>query len=202
MDTRRMLMQQLLANKQSGLTIDQLSSYLGISRNAVQQHVTSLERDGLITAVGMNATGGRPSRAYGLTESGYESFPRKYAMVAQSLLEAARETLGEEAVETLLMKMADDLAHSVRVRLPQAGGTERLETVVEIMNELGYDASPLPDGEGIAAVNCIYHKLAQQTRAICRYDVKLLSLLLDQEVQHTRCMADGAGQCVFKRMKQ
>jgi DeoR family suf operon transcriptional repressor len=202
MDTRRMLMQQLLANKESGLTIDELSSHLGISRNAVQQHVTSLERDGLVTTVGVNATGGRPSRAYGLTEKGYESFPRNYAMLAQSLLAAATETLGEDAVEKLLMKMADDLAQSVQARLSQPGGAERLETVIEVMNELGYDASPLPNKEGIAAVNCIYHKLAQQTRAICRYDTKLLSLLLDQAVQHTSCMADGDGQCVFKRMHQ
>ena len=193
-------MQQLLANKEAGLTIDELGNALGISRNAVQQHLTLLERDGLVTTIGMHSTGGRPSRSYGLTEAGYESFPRNYAMVAQGLLQTAQETLGEEAVEKLLMKMADDLAQSVETRLPQARDTERLQTVIDIMNELGYDASPLPNNEGIAAVNCIYHKLAQQTRAICRYDVRLLSLLLNQEVQHTSCMADGAGQCVFKRM--
>ena len=195
-------MQQLLTNKEAGLTIDELSNYLGINRNAVQQHITSLGRGGFVTTVGMNATGGRPSRAYGLTEQGYENFPRNYAMLAQSLLAAATETLGEEAVETLLMKMADDLAQSVHQRLQQGRGIERLKTVVEVMNELGYDASPLPYDEGIAAVNCVYHKLAQQTRAICRYDTKLLSLLLDKEVQHMSCMADGAGQCVFKRINQ
>lgn len=195
-DTRYQLMQSLLPHKEIGLTIDELSSTLEISRNAVQQHLTGLQRDGLISFITRRSTGGRPSRAYTLSEKGYETFPRNYALLAQTMLETARATLGEEAVEKLLMRMADELAQDLQPRL-SITRERRLAAVVEVMNELGYEATPLPDETGISAVNCIYHKLAQQTRAVCRYDVRLLSLMLGEGVDHTSCMADGRAQCVF-----
>lgn len=191
-------MQALLHHKEKGLAIDELSERLNISRNAVQQHVTGLERDGLITTLGQHSTGGRPSRTYGLSQKGYETFPRNYVMLAQAMLQTARDALGEEAVETLLMRMADELAEDLEPRVAQVEDSDRLGAVIEIMNELGYDATTLPNQEGISAVNCIYHKLAEQTRAICRYDVRLLSLLTGKSIDHTTCMADGDNQCVFK----
>jgi predicted ArsR family transcriptional regulator len=195
MNTRRTLLRALLAHKAEGLTIDELGARLNISRNAVQQHVTALERDGLIETGDTRATGGRPSRMYVLSGAGYESFARGYALLAQQVLETATATLGEEGVEGLLSRMAEDLAAKLRPRLQGLEGEERLEAVAELMNELGYEATP---GEGgISAVNCIYHKLARRNRAVCRYDVKLLSLLLGRSLEHTSCMADGANRCVF-----
>lgn len=195
MDTRRTLLRALLNHKAEGLTIDELSTRLNISRNAVQQHVTALERDGLIEIGGTRATGGRPSRTYVLSDAGYESFARGYALLAQQVLETATATLGEEALEGLLTRMAEDLAAKLRPRLQGLEGGERLAAVAELMNELGYEATP--SEKGIGAVNCIYHKLAKRNRAICRYDVKLLSLLLGHALEHTSCMADGANRCVF-----
>lgn len=196
--TRQQLMQALLHHKEAGLTIEELSASLGISRNAVQQHLTGLERDGLVGFLTQRNTGGRPSRAYTLSEKGYETFPRNYAMLAQTMLETAHATLGEEAVEKLLMRMADDLAEEMKPRLSRTTAGGRLEAVVEVMNELGYEATALPGGTGISAVNCIYHKLAEHTRAVCRYDVRLLSLMSGEGIDHTSCMADGQTQCVFR----
>lgn len=198
MDTRQTLLQTLLHHKEDGLTIDELSARLGISRTAVQQHVSALERDGLLRRLGRRSTGGRPSRAYALSEQGYEAFPRNYDLLAEAMLETASETLGEEAVEVLLSKMADELARTLRPRLQALEPQQRLAAVMQIMNDLGYDASQLEGEEGIAAVNCVYHKLAQRSRAICRYDVRLLSLLLERPIDHTSCMADGDNQCVFR----
>lgn len=198
MQTRQVLMQAMLYHKKDGLTIDELVAQLDISRNAVGQHLATLERDGFVEAKGQRASGGRPSRTYSLSEKGYETFPRHYALIAQKFLETTRDTLGEEATETLLMKMADDLADELRPRLQILPASERLAAVVQIMNELGYQATSTEDAEAISAVNCVYHKLAKETRAICRYDVKLLSLLLERPIDHTSCMADGDGRCLFR----
>ncbi|MEX2540294.1 MAG: helix-turn-helix domain-containing protein [Trueperaceae bacterium] len=197
-DTRSELTHRLLEHKDTGLTVDELSRELGITRTGVQQHLVGLERDGLVTQVDRRSTGGRPSRAYGLTAQGYERFPRNYAMLAQGLLATATETLGEEAVEQLLMAMAERIAEDARPRLQHANGDDRLAAVIELMNEIGYDAAALPGADGISAANCVYHKVAEQTRAVCRYDVKLLSLLLGEPVEHNCCMLDGDGRCTFK----
>lgn len=196
-DTRKLLMQKLLENKESGLTVDQLSGELGITRTGVQQHLLGLERDGLVVQVDKRSTGGRPSRAYGLSDRGYEQFPRNYALLAQGLLTTATEVLGEEAVENLLGRMAERIAGEALPSLEKHAGAERIAAVVELMNEIGYEASPLPEGGGIAADNCVYHKVAERTRAVCRYDVKLLSLLLGEPIRHDCCMLDGDGSCTF-----
>ena len=196
-DTRRALMQKLLEYKPAGLTIGELSDELGITRTAVQQHIVGLERDGLVAAVESRSTGGRPSRSYGLTDRGYEQFPRSYDLLAQGLLATAAETLGEEEVEQLLSVMAERIAADVGEPRAAAGSRERLDAVVGVMNELGYDATSLTQADGISAANCVYHRVARQTRAVCRFDVKLLSLLLGQPVAHTGCMLDGQSRCTF-----
>ena len=196
-DTRKQLMRKLLEYKPAGLTIGELSDRLGITRTAVQQHIVGLERDGLVAQVESRSTGGRPSRSYGLTEKGYEQFPRSYALLAQGLLATATQTLGEAEVERLLSQMAERIADDVGDSSTAPGSSERLEAVVELLNELGYDAAALPQGDGVAAANCVYHKVARQTRAVCRYDVKLLSLLLGRQVNHTGCMLDGQSRCTF-----
>lgn len=196
-DTRTQLMQKLLEHKPAGLTVGELSGRLGITRTAVQQHIVGLERDGLVAQVERRNTGGRPSRSYGLTDRGYEEFPRSYAMLAQGLLATAAETLGEEEVERLLSAMADRIAAQVGDSSSPAGSRERIEAVLGVMNEIGYDAAALPQDEGISAANCVYHKVARQTRAVCRYDVRLLSLLLGKPVTHSGCMLDGQNRCTF-----
>ena len=45
--TRQSLMRALLHNK-GGMTVQALAQALDISRNAVRQHLNSLERDGLV----------------------------------------------------------------------------------------------------------------------------------------------------------
>ena len=73
---------------------------------------------------------------------------------------------------------------------------ERREAVANLMNGLGYEARVLPDGT-IVAVNCVFHRLAAKTRAVCRYDERLLSTLLGYEVRLGACMQDGANGCAF-----
>src|SRR5690606_28308221 len=115
-DTRRGVMFHLLQNREGGLTLDELATIVGVSRNAIRQHITGLERDGLVRPVGVRRTGRRPSRAYGLTELGGEHFPRQYDRLALRLLEAIDDRLGPEAAETGLAAMAEGLA---LMRLPE-----------------------------------------------------------------------------------
>jgi predicted ArsR family transcriptional regulator len=51
----------------------------------------------------------------------------------------------------------------------------------------------------VAAINCVFHKVAHKTSAVCKFDEKLLSLLLGSNVLLSHCMAEGDGSCVFSR---
>src|SRR5690606_7870759 len=145
-DTRDDVMLHLLRNREGGLTLDELAERVGVSRNAVRQHITALERDGLVRPVGLRRTGRRPSRAYGLTTLGGERFPRQYDRLALSLLEAIDDRLGHEAAEAVLDAMVEDLARVWLPELERLGPAERKERVVTLMNELGYHADPAEGG--------------------------------------------------------
>lgn len=196
-ESRSAILRLLLRHKEAGLTLDELSGALGISRNAVRQHVDVLERHGLVRVAGRRtATGGRPSRAYGLTEEGLETFPRQYDVLAEGMLATVRSELGEEALEALLARMAHDVAAGERDALAALPNPARREAVVALMNRLGYDARVEEDGT-VVAVNCVFHRLAAKTRAVCRYDERLLSALLGYGVRLGGCMQDGANGCTF-----
>src|SRR5690606_28482984 len=174
-----------------------LASRLGVSRNAVRQHVAALERGRLVSAQGLRKGTRRPSRTYGLTERGEEEFPRRYDLLAVSLLQSLRARLGDEATESVLIGMIDDIASRWLSRLERLDALERRSEVVEIMNLLGYHARLAPEVGGVAAVSCVYHKVARETRVVCRFDEALLSRLLGEEVRLSACMAEGDGSCVF-----
>src|SRR5699024_10256607 len=140
LSTRDALLTQLLSAKPDGLTLQQLGERLGITRTAIRQHVTALQKDGLVMPTGVMPTGRRPSRTYGLTDRGKETFQRRYDLLSVSMLRAMRAQLGEEAAEAVLMAMADALAADWLAELAHLGSEERRLAVVTKMQQLGYHA--------------------------------------------------------------
>ncbi|HLU83717.1 MAG TPA: helix-turn-helix domain-containing protein [Trueperaceae bacterium] len=196
-ESRLRLLSELLRTRGSGMTIEELSTALSVTRTAVQQHLTALERDGLVAFLSLRSTGGRPSRSYTITNAGLELFPRGYARLAEALLRHSRELFGEEGQTALLHNMAEELAGEARERLEGKTSSERVDEVVLILNELGYDANRSQTG-GIEASNCVFHQVAMSDRAACRFDRLLLSTLLAADIAHTGCIVDGRDCCQFE----
>ena len=72
-ERQKQLLKLLRANK-LGLSVDELSKGLEITRNAVRQHLSSLEAAGLVTTGTTRPSGGgRPQQLYILTELGSEA---------------------------------------------------------------------------------------------------------------------------------
>src|SRR4029077_6150067 len=92
---QQQLLTLLLENKE-GLTVEELSKGLGITDNAVRQHLTALERDGMVVKGEMQSTGGRPEQLFGLTAAGRELFPRHYSWFAELLISSLLEEQGTE----------------------------------------------------------------------------------------------------------
>ncbi len=195
--SRLRLLTELQRNRGTGMTVDELSETLSVSHNAVQQHLTALQRDGLVRVSATRATGGRPGRAYAPTEAGLELFPRRYAQLADGLLRHSRQLFGAEGLERLLESLAAEAAEACSRRLEGLSGDARLEAVVGLLNELGYDATLNADGS-VTAHNCVFHQLTRSSNEICRYDRALLGAILGGGVDHDSCIADGHACCRFR----
>jgi DeoR family suf operon transcriptional repressor len=199
---QQQLLQVLLENK-SGLTVDELSKSLGITRTAVNQHLLVLESSSYVAKGKLTKTGGRPGHTYVLTQQGYDLFPKQYAWFSKLLLDFLQKQMGEDVVEKYMTKLGAELAKDIKDRIKATTPEERIVEVAALMQELGYDAyaeGTDTDQPAIKAHNCVYHHLAQSHREICQLDISLLSSLLNAEIKHSACMAKGDQCCQFQVM--
>ena len=192
---------QLLMRNKDGLTVEQLAVQLDISRTAVNQHLAALERDGHVERMDLTPTGGRPGRVFALTRRGINLFPKQYNLFSTLLLESMLKTLGREDVLTYLDGLGKDMAADLSRDLHGKPLDEKLGAITAFMNEVGFDArvadSSSVGAPTIEANNCIYHDLAQTHPEVCRLDLSLLETASGKAVEHTCCMARGAGLCRF-----
>ncbi len=185
---------QLLLNSPDGITLDQIAKDLEISRNAVDQHITSLEKNDYLSVVGIKETGGRPSRRYTLSAQGKDLFPKQYSWFSEILLRAIKAEQGSVGLSKFL-QMA---ARSVASEIPLQGKVieEKIPEVVKVMQSLAYEARAA-QGNVIEARNCVYHHLAKEHPEVCDFDRELLKTLLSSQVNHEECMIKGGGKCRF-----
>ena len=187
----------VVARRKKGCSVDELAGSVGISRSGVRQHLTVLERDGLVARGSQRPSGGRPQLQYVLTEIGRERFPRQYSWFAELLLEMLSGDLGHDELGDRL----DAVGRSVGASLATGtGGAAPVEGVVARMVELGYDAAATRAGTGdvIEASNCVFHKLAEKRPEICRFDIAMLEAATGKEVEQCACMVRGDDICRFR----
>ena len=198
-ERQRKLLEILLRSK-GGVTVDELSEGLKITRNAVRQHLAALESDGFTAAGDTRPSGGRPQQLYVLTDKGKEVFPRRYSWFAQLVIEAIKREHGTEGLSKRLSDIGTAVGTQLREQSPGLASREqKVEKLAGLMDGLGYNArraaSSLP---AIEADNCVFHELAAKTPEVCQFDLALMSAFTDSKVDHQECMARGGNLCRFK----
>jgi predicted ArsR family transcriptional regulator len=200
--SRQAILDQLLVHK-SGMTVDEIITAVGISRTAVNQHLTALERRNFIQKGMPRKTGGRPVQIYVLTQQGTNQFPKQYSWFSALLVSTLRDELGPERLDHYMFDLGMKTSASLIPRLLGKTRAERITEIVRIMNEAGFRATEI-DPEGISKLsrvectNCVYHDLTKDYPAVCRFDIGFLSGLMGTEVEHQTCMQRGGQTCRFR----
>ncbi len=192
----------LLLKHRAGLSINEISNILGISRNAIQQHLPSLENQGYIQTGELKKTAGRPIRTFVLTEKGLNFFPKQYAWFSELILTNLKDEMGSEALKVYLQKLGDTLAQSLIPKFEGKSTEERITELATIMEDLGFQLTEKQQSTEthhyLEACNCIYHDLAQKHHEVCELDKTLISTLLNKNIELVNCMAKGGHNCRFK----
>lgn len=179
----------------AGMSIDELASHLAVTRTAVRQHLSALERDGLILRGETRPTGRRPEQLYLLSPPGRELFPRQYQLLADLLIGEVATLIGHDS----LVKLMRSLGRKMAAGLEQQAVTEG--RIVEHMNQAGYEAEVFFRSSGepeIIAHNCVFHHLAKAHPEVCELDLALIGALGAGEVEHLECMVRDGQVCRFK----
>jgi predicted ArsR family transcriptional regulator len=196
---QRELLKRLLWSKR-GLTVVELAGRLGITNNAVRQHLAALEHEGLVGRGESRPSGGRPEQLYLLSDAGRELFPRQYAWFAQLIVQSIKREAGAEAARERLRALGTEVARQLLGRDRNPGSRQqRVEKLGETMAGLGYETAAVAGDKGaIEAHNCIFHNLAMEDPDICEFDRALLATFTDSKVDHQECMAKGGNVCRFR----
>ncbi|MDN5752976.1 MAG: HTH domain-containing protein [Nitrosospira sp.] len=203
MGERQKQLLKLLRGSKLGLSVDELSKGLEITRNAVRQHLASLEAAGFVKSGAMRPSGGgRPQQLYVLTELGRETFPRQYSWLAQLVVSSVQREEGAENMGKRLNEIGAGVGRQMRSEYPGlTTHDEKVEKLAELMDQLGYNAktATLPGGETvIEADNCVFHRMAVKDTEICHLDRGLMETFTESKVEQHECMAHGGNLCRFR----
>ncbi len=198
--TRQKLLRTLLLCPQ-GVTVEDLCRELGVTHNAVRQHLAALSAQGFIARGEARPSGGRPRACFVLTASGRELFPRNYALIARGMIEYLYAHSGAAAVQAMLTEMGAKLGAAASARLAAARDPdEATRLLAEQLDALGYEAQTVErDGHLEAeAWNCVFHSLAKAHPDICYFDIAFMGAATGRPVQRTACMLHGHTACRFR----
>ncbi|MDD1605179.1 MAG: HTH domain-containing protein [Methylococcaceae bacterium] len=191
----------MLENK-DGVTIDDLAQRLSISRNAIRQHLSAMERDTLIKQLGTRPSMGRPELLYGLANKGREKFPRHYSWFSELLMTALFKEVGSDGLTDKVKVMGENVAQDLLSRRrPPESTLEAINDLNKLMVELGYSSRVKLNDEGeifIEANNCVFHDLAEKHPEVCQFDLALMSSFTKTNICHEECMVRGGKVCRFK----
>lgn len=197
--TQQKLLRKLLLSPQ-GATVEELCRAIGITHNAVRQHLTALMAQGLAARGESIPSGGRPRACFVLLPAGRELFPRNYALIAGGVLEYLYAHAGTQAVQAMLAEMGAELGRDAAERIAAATEPDEVTRLLaEQLDTLGYEAQVV-EAEGHAEVeawNCVFHSLAKTHPDVCSFDLAFMSAATGRPVQRTQCMLHGAPACRF-----
>jgi predicted ArsR family transcriptional regulator len=197
--TQQKLLRRLLLAPQ-GVTVEALFETLGVTHNAVRQHLTALIAGGFVERGEARLTGGRPQARYVLTAKGRELFPRNYGLIAGGLIEQLYAQTGKPGVQAMLAGMGQALGAAAAERIAAASEEEVVGALAEQLDALGYEALAVKrDGENqIEAYNCVFHALAKAHPDVCRFDLAFMEAATGRPVQHLECLVRGGQACRFR----
>ncbi|WP_337860211.1 helix-turn-helix transcriptional regulator [Ferroplasma sp.] len=189
-------------------TLDQLSGIMNVNKNAVNEHINYLENHGLVASYFVRAKAGRPKKFYKLTEKGMEIFPKQYINFSSMLLKEIEKEFGSAKLNTILMKIAEDMIKGVSsdsMSLMSLNREEKLEKIseyVNILNKLGYYAKMEISENSVKIIrhNCIFYELAKNNKdMVCgSLEKSILTESLNDTFKLIENFPDGDNKCVVE----
>jgi DeoR family suf operon transcriptional repressor len=195
--TRETILRALHTQEKS--TVKELAKKVGISPVSVRHHLTHLQADGLVQAREVRRGVGRPHHVFLLTDDGREHFPSRYFRLVNLLLDEMKETLPNEKVTELFTAIADSLAERYAKRLKLLPIKERMQRLIELLSEEGFDAELDLQGDRyiIRELSCPYFKLAQEHPEVCILDYGFIAKALSLPVERVNSLRKGDPHCAF-----
>jgi len=196
--TRQQILEHL--QRHGRATVKELGQLLRLTSTGIRQHLTVLERDGLVLAREERGRVGRPTLVYTLTEKAEALFPRSYDELATALLEEIRASEGSERLYQLLHRVAQRMAEALWERVHGKSLAQRVKETALILQEQGCLVDwEQRDGEFfLHEFTCPFSKVAKQDSSVCTLHLELVRLLTGADTRLVRSLLRGERACTYR----
>ena len=185
-----------------GGTAQDVADALGVTVPAARRHLGDLLEAGLIEARIERQSGrGRPQHIFALTVSGEAVFPKRYAELCGDILQHVQSLYGDGAILEVLSARNVKLMELWRERVQGSSVAQKLECLVAVLNEIGYQASIEIGEHGelyLLEGNCPSLEVAKEFGQLCRAEGELYEQLLGAHVVRDSQISTGASVCRYR----
>jgi predicted ArsR family transcriptional regulator len=200
--TRRAIVKIL--KMQGPLDSAQLADQLGLTAMAVRQHLYALQNEGHVEAEERPVPIGRPAKHWRLTREADQLFPEAYAELNVSLIEALRDTFGEEGLDKVLesrwVRQREHYAKRIRATDSLA---KKLKELARLRTEEGYmsEVKREKDGSYLLVENhCPICAAANACQGFCSTELDLFRSVLGPtvNVEREEHIVSGDRRCAYR----
>jgi predicted ArsR family transcriptional regulator len=180
-------------------TVEELAAELGLTDNAVRNHLAVLERDGVVrqTGVRRGKGAGKPAAVYTLHPAAESYFSRAYQPVLAAVLDVLVAELPAEQAAEILDKVGRRLG--VEAGSPATGTLgERAEAAAAALRALGGEVEVVTeDGTlRLRGTGCPLSSAVMSRPETCRAVESFVSEIVGAPVREC-CVRAGRPQCCF-----
>lgn len=196
--TRQQILDFLRQHGSAG--VRDLGEFLELTPTGVRQHLTILEREGLVATREIRGRVGRPSLAYRLTPAAEALYPRSHDRLTGALLETLQRRLGEPETRAILAEAAEALARPHREQFAHASAADRLTAACEVLRAQDVVVDWERDGEGfvLSERTCPYAGIEGTHPSCCELDTAYLGALTGMHIDLLTSQARGDQACTFR----
>lgn len=182
----------------------EVATALHISDIAVRQHLHALAAEGLVDFEEESRGRGRPTKVWRLTGVSNGQFADTHADLSIDLLEAARASLGDAAVQTLLdYRVRDTVARYAQSMPSDTSVCRRVKKLAELRSAEGYMAEVVREARGVFLLienHCPISDAAARCSGLCGSELAIFELVMGAGIHVERCEHIGGGgqRCVYR----
>lgn len=183
--------------RRSPMSANEVAEGLGLTHNAVRNHLATLLRLGVVRESGSRRSSTRPITLYAVEPVAESSLSRAYMPFLAHLVKTLDARLSEAELEQVMRAAGRSLAETLP--RPQGSVAARMEAGAELLRELGalVDVEPETRSYVIRGHGCVLAEAVHGRPSVCRAMETLLSDYLSLPV--TECCERGERpRCCFR----
>jgi len=194
----------LMALKMHGaLSSSALGAKLGTTGEAARQQLARLAEEGLVAATSEVRGVGRPTQSWSLTPAAQSRFPDTHAALTVQLLGIVRNSLGEQALDTLIAIRESETRAAYETELADRTSLrDKVAALADLRSAEGYMADWREEADGSLLLienHCPICAAATACQGFCRAELDVFRSVLGPRVEVVRNehIVNGGRRCSY-----